>query len=278
MARIDILLPVKNGKDYLAEAIDSVIAQTYTDWRLLVLDHGSTDGSVEMAQAYHARDPRIEVHSFPQAKGLSGLLNCGIDIADCEFIMRHDADDICLPDRMALTLAAFEAQPESIVVSGQADVIDATGNKLDDLRLPVGTARIGAASLFRNPVSHPASTLRFDPVQKMGVRYGVDILKVLPENQRIDVPSLAEDYFLFGQLAILGKVTNLPQKLLKYRWQERQHHQFHRTDGSLAGDFALADALVLHDARLAVVRSGAVLQPRRHPDGRRRQAQLRRGI
>jgi glycosyltransferase involved in cell wall biosynthesis len=218
MARIDILLPVKNGKDYLAEAIDSVIAQTYTDWRLLVLDHGSTDGSVEMAQAYHARDPRIEVHSFPQAKGLSGLLNCGIDIADCEFIMRHDADDICLPDRMALTLAAFEAQPDCIVVSGQADVIDAAGNKLDDLLLPVGTARIGAASLFRNPVSHPASALRFDPVQKMGVRYGIDILKVLPEDQRIDVPSLAEDYFLFGQLAILGKVTNLPQKLLKYRW------------------------------------------------------------
>ena len=49
VAKIDILLPVKNGKDFLAESIDSVIGQTFTDWRLLVLDHGSTDGSREMA-------------------------------------------------------------------------------------------------------------------------------------------------------------------------------------------------------------------------------------
>lgn len=218
MARIDILLPVKNGKDYLAEAIDSVLAQTFTDWRLLVLDHGSTDGSREMAEAYHARDPRIELHSFPQAQGLSGLLNCGLDIADCAFVMRHDADDVCMPDRMAVTLAAFEQLPETVAVGGQADVIDGAGATMGNLSLPVGTARISAASLFRNPISHPASMLRFDAVRKLGVRYGIDILKVLPEHQRIEVPALAEDYFLFGQLAMLGKVTNLPQKLLRYRW------------------------------------------------------------
>lgn len=218
MAKIDVLLPVKNGIDYLAESLDSVRAQTFTDWRLLVLDHGSTDGSREMAEAYHARDPRIEVYAFPEAQGLSGLLNCGLDVADCQYVMRHDADDMCLPDRMAVTLAAFEAYPDSIAIGGQADVIDGAGNHLGELRLPVGTARVGAASLFRNPVSHPAATLRFDQVRKMGVRYGVDMLKILPEHRRIDVPALAEDYFLFGQLAILGRVTNVPQKLLRYRW------------------------------------------------------------
>ncbi|MET0264249.1 MAG: glycosyltransferase family A protein, partial [Duganella sp.] len=86
MAKIDILLPVKNGKDFLAESIDSVVAQTFQDWRLLVLDHGSTDGSRELAAQYQQRDPRIEVHSFPEAHGLSGLLNCGLDIADCEYV------------------------------------------------------------------------------------------------------------------------------------------------------------------------------------------------
>lgn len=218
MARFDILLPVKNGKAFLAEAIDSVRAQTFTDWRLLVLDHGSTDGSREMAEAYHARDPRIQLHSFPHAQGLSGLLNCGLDIADCEFVMRHDADDICLPERMAVTLAAFEARPDCAAVGGQADVIDAAGNKIGDMSVPVGSARVSAASLFRNPVIHPAAALRFDEVRKLGVRYGVDMLKVLPEHQRLEVPGLAEDYFLFGQLAVMGKVTNLPQKLLRYRW------------------------------------------------------------
>jgi hypothetical protein len=217
VAKIDILLPVKNGKDFLAEAIDSVIGQTFTDWRLLVLDHGSTDGSREMAEAYRARDRRIEVHSFPQAQGLSGLLNCGLDIADCEYVMRHDADDVCFPDRMAVVLAAFAAQPDCIAIGGQADVIDAVGNIIGDMRMPVGAARVGAASLFYNPIAHPTAMLRFDQVRKMGVRYGIDMLKVLPQHQRIEVPALAEDYFLFGQLAILGKASNVPQKLIRYR-------------------------------------------------------------
>lgn len=218
MATIDVLLPVKNGIDFLAESLDSVRAQTVKDWRLLVLDHGSTDGSREMAEDYHRRDPRIEVHSFPQARGLSGLLNCGLDIADCDYVMRHDADDVCFPDRMAIALAAFEAQPGCVAIGGQAEVIDATGQPCGDMSMPTGSARVAAASLFRNPIAHPTSMLRFDQVRKMGVRYGVDFLGVLPESERIDVPALAEDYFLFGQLAILGKCANVPQKLIRYRW------------------------------------------------------------
>jgi len=218
MAKIDILLPVKNGKQFLAESIDSVIGQTFADWRLLVLDHGSTDGSREMAEAYHARDSRIEVHSFPEAQGLSGLLNCGLDIADCEYVMRHDADDVCLPDRMAVTLAAFEALPDCVAIGGQAEVMDGAGRHIGNMDVPVGAARITAASLFRNPVAHPTAMLRFDQLTRLGARYGSDILKVLPAHQSIEVSNLAEDYFLFGQLAILGRCANVPQQLIRYRW------------------------------------------------------------
>ena len=218
MARIDILLPVKNGKDFLAESIDSVLAQTVTDWRLLVLDHGSTDGSREMAEAYHARDPRIEVHSFPQADGLSGLLNCGLDISDCEFVMRHDADDVCMPDRMAVTLAAFDALPQCVAIGGQAEVINGAGQRIGSMDMPVGVTRVTAASLFRNPLPHPTAMLRFDQISRLGVRYGADFLKVLPAHQSIEVSNLAEDYFLFGQLAIMGLCTNVPQQLIRYRW------------------------------------------------------------
>ena len=86
MATIDVLLPVKNGIDYLAASLDSICMQTFRDWRVLVLDHGSTDGSLELAEDYHRRDPRIEVHSFPQAEGLAGLLNCGLEISDCKYL------------------------------------------------------------------------------------------------------------------------------------------------------------------------------------------------
>lgn len=218
MARIDILLPVKNGIAFLAESIDSVRAQTFEDWRLLVLDHGSTDGSREMAEAYHTRDPRVSVHSFPEAKGLSDLLNKGLELADCEFVMRHDADDICLPNRMAVTLGAFEALPDCVAVGGQAEVIDGAGKSIGNMEVPVGVARVSAASLFRNPVAHPTAMLRFDQLTRLGARYGNDILKVLPAGQSMEVSNLAEDYFLFGQLAILGRCANVPQQLIRYRW------------------------------------------------------------
>lgn len=218
MAKIDVLLPVKNGMDFLAESLDSICAQTFQDWRLLVLDHGSTDGSRELAHTYHKRDSRIEVHSFPTANGLSGLLNCGLDLCDCEYVMRHDADDVCFSDRMAVALAAFDLHPDCVAIGGQADVIDAAGVNIGDMRMPIGRTRVAAASLFRNPIAHPTSMLRFAEVQKLGVRYGLDFLKALPTQNRIEVPALAEDYFLFGQLAILGKCTNVPEKLIRYRW------------------------------------------------------------
>lgn len=218
MAKIDILLPVKNGINFLAESLDSVRAQTFADWRLLVLDHGSTDGSREMAEDYHARDSRIEVHSFPQAQGLSGLLNQGLALADCDYVMRHDADDVCFPDRMAVTLAAFDALPDCVAIGGQAEVMDGAGRHLGNMEVPVGTARVAAASLFRNPVAHPTVMLRFSELARLGARYGRDFLQVLPEHQSIEVSNLAEDYFLFGQLAILGRCANVPQQLIRYRW------------------------------------------------------------
>lgn len=218
MARIDVLLPVKNGVDFLAESLDSVVNQSFKDWRLIVLDHGSTDGSREMAEAYRERDSRIEVHNFSNAIGLAGLLNCGIDLADCEYLMRHDADDICYPERMALSMAAFNDEPNCIAIGGQSDVINGAGVNIGQNCMPVGTSRVAAASLFRNPITHPSAMLRFRESHKLGVRYGVDFLKVLPSAKSIEVRTLAEDYFLFGQLAILGKCTNIPDKLIKYRW------------------------------------------------------------
>lgn len=218
MAKIDILLPVKNGLNYFAESLDSVCNQSFKDWRLLILDHGSTDGSCELAEAYCKRDSRIKVHSFPEADGLAGLLNLGLALADCDYLMRHDADDICFSDRMDVTLAAFDREPDCIVIGGQSDVINSSGQYIGENRMPVGRARVSVASLFRNPISHPTAMLRFPESQKLGACYGIDFLKVLPLEKRIEVRTLAEDYFIFGQFAILGKCTNLPNKLIKYRW------------------------------------------------------------
>jgi glycosyltransferase involved in cell wall biosynthesis len=218
LATIDVLLPVKNGIDFLAASLDSVCAQTFKDWRLLVLDHGSTDGSVELAEDYHRRDPRIQVHSFPDAVGLAGLLNRGLDLCDCKYVMRHDADDVCFVDRMEIMLAEFKRQPDCIVISGQSEVINSVGAVIGNVVIPIGRNRVAAASLFRNPITHPASMMDFAALQRLGVRYGIDFLNVVPADKRIEINSLAEDYFMFGQLAILGKCSNVSAQLIQYRW------------------------------------------------------------
>lgn len=218
MATFDVLLPVKNGIDYLGEAIDSICQQTFRDWRLLILDHGSTDGSLELAQRYAEQDPRIEVHCLPWAQGLAGLLNAGLDLCHGKYVLRQDADDISLPNRMQVLFHALEEDDELVLVGSLGDVVDADGNKIGILDMPTGQFGVLISTPFRTPVAHPTVAMRLDAIRGLNARYGVDFIGAMPESRRIEVPGLAEDYFLFGQLALVGHCTNVAQSLIKYRW------------------------------------------------------------
>ncbi|HSH54727.1 MAG TPA: glycosyltransferase [Methylotenera sp.] len=218
MATFDVLLPVKNGIAYFAEALDSICNQTFQDWRLLVLDHGSTDGSFELATEYAARDPRVVVKSFPEAKGLSGLLNCGLEICDCQYVLRQDADDISMPNRMEEIAKAFAEDDDLVLVGSLGEVIDGDGKRIGSFNVPADEHAIRAMALFRTPVMHPTVAMRLPEIRKLKARYGVDFLQILPTHQQIEVPGLAEDYFLFGQLALVCKCENIQQELIQYRW------------------------------------------------------------
>ncbi|WP_019882386.1 MULTISPECIES: glycosyltransferase [unclassified Methylophilus] len=218
MAKIDVLLPVKNGVAYLAEAIDSIINQNFSDWRLIVLDHGSTDGSYEMALDYAKADQRIVVFQFLDAVGLSGLLNKGLELCQCDFVMRHDADDVAFPDRMEKSLAAFARHPHIDVIGGHALKIDAEGKETGLIKVPTDIARLQAAFFFKNPIIHPTVMMRFSTIQALAMRYGIDFINLLPESEQLVVNGLAEDYYLFGQLGVLGKCLNIDEVLIKYRW------------------------------------------------------------
>lgn len=218
MATFDVLLPVKNGMDYLAEALDSICNQTYQDWRLLVLDHGSTDGSFELATAYSKQDPRVVVKSFPKAKGLAGLLNCGLDICDADYVLRQDADDVSMPNRMEVIAQAFEADPDLVLVGSLGEVINGEGERIGSFNVPADEYTLRSMALFRTPVMHPTVAMRLSEIRRLGARYGVDFIQILPKSQQIEVPNLAEDYFMFGQLALISKCENIQQELIQYRW------------------------------------------------------------
>jgi glycosyltransferase involved in cell wall biosynthesis len=217
LAAIDVLLPVRNGLPYLGEAMDSILNQTFSDWRLLVLDHGSSDGSLDLAQQYEDRDARIAVYSFPEASGLAGLLNAGLEKCDCKFVSRLDADDISVPSRMSLVDEMFRARPDLELIGGGALLIDEAGRPLGYLPRPTSPQAIAAATFFYNPFIHSAITARFATFKRYGAPYGKDILQAVPEADFTAMPLLVEDYSLFGQLALLGRCANLDYPLIKCR-------------------------------------------------------------
>lgn len=222
MAAIDVLLPVRNGLPFLKESIDSVRAQTFSDWRLHVLDHGSTDGSRELCEQIAAGDGRVIVHCVPQAKDLSALLNYGIDRSDCEMLVRQDADDVSLPVRFSVQLDAMRSSPTTVAIGSNATIIDEAGRAVGNMQLPVGEAAVSATALFSNPIAHPTVAFNFAALRRRGIRYGIDVLGVLPESERISIEGPAQDYFLFGQLAVRRECVNLTHTLVKYRRHSSQ--------------------------------------------------------
>lgn len=111
-----------DARPFLAEAIESVLAQTYDRWELLLVDDGSTDGSLEVARAYAARDPdRIRVlhHDGRANRGMSASRNLGLRHARGEFVAFLDADDVWLPRKLDEQVALLRAHPDAAMVYGR---------------------------------------------------------------------------------------------------------------------------------------------------------------
>ena len=155
--------------------------------------------------------------SFPDADGVGGLLNEGLEKCDCRFILQQDADDISLPNRIELVTQVLSANPKLVAVSGELIMIDVAGNKIDYLCRPIGSQAVTAAVFFYCPFIQGAGGINFAAFKNIGASYGTDFLKVLPPSESIVVKQYAEDYFLFGQLALMGLCTNVNRPLLKYR-------------------------------------------------------------
>lgn len=119
---VTIALPVFNGGKVLALAVESILAQTYQDWELLILDDGSTDGAVQ--KLHCLRDTRIKVVFDGTNKGLAHRLNQAIDLARGRYFARMDHDDICHPERFFRQVIFLERHPEVDLLATQCITID----------------------------------------------------------------------------------------------------------------------------------------------------------
>jgi glycosyltransferase involved in cell wall biosynthesis len=199
---LTVLMPSYNAGPYIAEAIDSVLQQTFTDFEFIIINDGSTDNTMEVLRRY--TDPRIKV--VDQAnKGVIDSLNGGIMMAKGTFIARMDADDICLPHRLQTEYDFLGSHPEYDMVGSEADVIDKDGNFL--LRLePIGYShqQIAEGIDKKCPFIHPSVMFRKDMVIKAGL---------YPKNALT-----FEDHMLWKKMLSIGKVCNIRQVLIKARF------------------------------------------------------------
>lgn len=124
MRNITIAIPFYNADLFLSQAIESVICQTYSDWKLLLIDDGSTDSSLEIANKYAKTDDRITVYSDGENKNLGFRLNQIPYLVNTKYLARMDADDIMHPQKIEKQIKTLENNPQIDVLGTNAYSID----------------------------------------------------------------------------------------------------------------------------------------------------------
>ncbi len=200
---VSILMPVYNAADYLKQAVDSILQQTFEDFEFLIIDDGSTDQSLQILQFYATKDKRIKLTSRPN-KGLVASLNEMISQAQGEFLARMDADDISLSDRLARQINFLESHPDVVCVGGAYELIDSKNRLLTTISVLCDDEDIQKQALVgHTSLSHPTVVMRRTAVIQAG-GYNPTMLPV-------------EDLDLWLRLGEIGKLSNLEQPVLKYR-------------------------------------------------------------
>lgn len=199
---ISVVLPVYNGEKYLAEAIDSILAQTFTNFELIMIDDGSSDHSLQILRQYELRSPRIRVVTR-ENHGLAATLNELINMARGDLIARMDQDDICRPNRLSNQYEFMQQHPEVVALGCSANFMDAEGNLICTYLPPTDDASL--RKIFPDsPFVHPSVMMRKDVLIKSG-KY--------PEKMKWG----GEDVILFGRMAKIGILHNLSETLIDYR-------------------------------------------------------------
>jgi glycosyltransferase involved in cell wall biosynthesis len=230
-------MPIHNGAITLAEAINSILAQSFSDFELIAVDDGSTDGSLAILQSFAQRDPRVRVITRPNT-GIAGALNDAIEQARGPYLARMDADDIALPERFEKQVAYLNEHPDCVLLGSRVLLVEPYGTpmyitdheteheKIDDqLMRGVGWA-----------VVHPAAMMRAAAVRQAG-GYRADRVPI-------------EDLDLFLRLTEIGKAANLPEVLLHYRQHldSTNHKRFHEQEAKKR--VCVADAYARRGATL----------------------------
>jgi len=205
---LSVVMSVYNGEDYIEETLDSIINQTYTNWELVVVNDCSKDSTAQILERYASKDERIKVHTNEVNLKLPTSLNKAVSLAQGKYILRMDADDICLPQRFEKQYAYMEENPDTdlsstrfLTVKNGTYAPGGCGGRCDDKALK-------AMLLVANPILHP------------GVIAKAQVMKELLYDVTL---TCTEDLELWSRMALKGcKLGILREYLMVYRLHDKQ--------------------------------------------------------
>jgi len=200
---VSVLMPVRNGERFLAEAVESVLAQSFTDLELVVVDDGSTDSTPRILERIASQDPRLVVRRREPGRNLSEVRNFAAGCARAPLLAPLDADDVALPDRLRLQTGFLAAHPEVGLLGGQALLIDGSGREFGKAEYPTTDQDLRVALRKGNQFVHSSTVFRRDAFRTVG-------------GYRLNFEH-AEDLDLCLRLADAQQVANLPDVVVKYR-------------------------------------------------------------
>ena len=209
---ITVAMPAYNAADHLLEAIDSVLGQSFEDFELVVVDDGSTDNTLALAQS--CADKRVRVERLPANKGRATARNMAMGRARGRYLAWMDADDIAMPHRLEAQYACLETHPQ-IHICGAG--VQYFGQSCALEFFPEQPEAARAASLFGVPVPNCCVMVRLDAMRAFGLRYDATLAR-------------AEDMAFWADALLKAglQAVNLQEPLLRYRYTPAPHaRQWH---------------------------------------------------
>ncbi len=201
MPELSIIMPLYNTEMYVAQAIQSLLSQTYTDFELIIVDDGSTDKSLEIVKSF--KDSRIKIMRNQQNQGIVFSRNRGLKEAVGEYIAPFDSDDIAMPDKFRKQIDFLKTHPDFGLIGSWIKMIDENGKFIKKKwRLFAKPEEIPAQLLFRNYFAQSSVVIRREALPVSGYENGF---------------SFGEDYRMWIDIAKKYKMWNYPECLLLYR-------------------------------------------------------------
>lgn len=199
---VTVLMAAHNAERFIARSIESVLAQTFQDFELLVVDDGSTDGTRAVVQAFG--DPRVRLLTSPRNLGLPGALNLGLGNARGRFVARQDHDDLSHPRRLEMQVQRLQTETDVALVGTRAWLVDEHERRIGAVDRCLENGSIRWYALLDNPFIHSSVLFRRDIVWTELGGYDASLRS-------------SEDYELWSRVLEKHRACNLPDRLLSYR-------------------------------------------------------------